>query len=123
MSQQPQNKLAALAALIGDAKVDRTFTPQTYIAKNGSVGCGVKVRGAWSTISPAQCLLILQDPDGFQQAALEAVEMAKRPGEAQRLLAAKQAKEQAKATGAPITPARAKGASDLAAALAGIDLG
>jgi hypothetical protein len=99
MSAQPQK----LSALIGDRPSSQKFTPQTYLCKNGTVGRGVRVLGAYNTISVETASVILEDVAGFEQACIVAVQMSQRPNEAQRLAALKAAKG-----GAPSAAAAAK---------------
>lgn len=114
-----QFDVSDLAKVVGNAPTSRRFTPDTYLQKNGTVGCGVKPMGAWNSISPAVALLILSHPDEFKQAVIEAIAKSKQPGELERLQKLAAAKEAARAAknGKPAASAAGSNA-DLAAMIA-----
>jgi hypothetical protein len=120
-------KIAELEKLAGTVPASRLFNPDTFLKGDGTVSGQIRPQGGmWnSSITVSTAVLILKNLDEFTQAALDAIAMAKRPGEAERLAALKAAREgkkAAKATpAAPIAGAAAKRQAELEAELASLE--
>ena len=100
-------KLASLVSVSTDL-----FTPATFLGRDGSAQPIVNVMGYRHGISPRVILQLINNIEALEAAAVAAIEMSQRPGEAERLQAAAEAKAGKKATKSE--PARK---SALAAAL------
>jgi hypothetical protein len=123
MSNAPVNKVAQLEQLVGSAPSSRLFTPDTFLRSDGTVSGQLKPQGAgfYGSISVATALLIIKNVEEFTQAAIDAVAMAKRPGEAERLATLKANREAKKKGAAPAPAARAATrAAELEAELASL---
>lgn len=70
--------LARIASLKGEAKPNRTFTPQLFTFRDGRIGASVKITGstrAAGTVNIEHAEEIIKDPDGFREALLDALDM------------------------------------------------